>query len=188
MAYYTRSELADLGFASFGDDVRVSDRASLYNCAGIRLGNHVRIDDFCVLSAGEGGIVIGDYVHIAVGSLLIGKARIVMDDFAGLSARVCVYSSSDDYSGRTLTNPTVPAAYAGVRHGDVRLGKHVIVGTGSVILPGVEIGDGSAVGALSLVTTSCAGFGIFAGSPARLLKERDRGLLELEAKLRASGA
>jgi galactoside O-acetyltransferase len=38
----------------------------------------------------------------------------------------------------------------------------------------------SAVGALSLVTKDCEAFGVYAGNPARRIKERKRDLLELE--------
>ena len=187
MAWMTPAQIAALGFASVGSPVFLSDKASYYNCAGMRLGNHVRIDDFCVLSAGKGGIVLGDYVHVAVYTSLIGQGKIELADFAGLSSRVAVYSSNEDYSGATLTNPTVPAEYSGVRHADVTLGKHVIVGAGSVLLPGVTLHEGVAVGALSLVTRDCAAFGIYSGTPAKRIAERKTDLLELEKRLRAAG-
>ena len=186
MAMLSREAIEALGFASVGDSVQLSDRASFYGAARITLGNNVRIDDFCVLAAGVGGIVIGDYVHIAVSASLIGSGKITMSDFSGISSRVSIYSSSNDYSGATLTNPTVPNEYAGVTHADVFLGKHVIVGSGSVILPGVTLEEGVAVGALSLVHKRCEAFGIYAGNPARRIKGRKRDLLELERLFLAS--
>ena len=186
MAMLSREAIEALGFASVGESVQLSDRASFYGAARITLGNNVRIDDFCVLAAGVGGIVIGDYVHLAVSASLIGSGKITMSDFSGISSRVSIYSSSDDYSGATLTNPTVPSEYAGVTHADVFLGKHVIVGSGSVILPGVTLEEGVAVGALSLVHKRCDAFGIYAGNPARRIKGRKRDLLELERLFLAS--
>lgn len=170
-----------MGFKSVGRDVRLSDRASFYNCAAISLGDRVRIDDFCVLSAGVGGIAIGSHIHIAVYTSLIGGGRITLGDFCNLSSRVAVYSSNDDYSGQRMTNPMVPEQFTGVTHAPVTLDKHVIVGCGSVILPGVSLGEGAAVGALSLVQNDCRPFGIYAGTPARFIKERQRDLLALEA-------
>jgi galactoside O-acetyltransferase len=82
-----------------------------------------------------------------------------------------------------MTNPTIPSEYTGVIHKDVYLGKHVIVGSGSVILPGVRLEEGVAIGALSLVTKSCKAFGIYAGNPAKFIKERKKDLLALEQKL-----
>lgn len=87
-----------------------------------------------------------------------------------------------------MTNPMVPETYTQVFHAAVHLGKHVIVGSGSVVLPGVEIAEGGAVGALSLVKENCRAFGIYAGVPARLIKERDQNLLKLEKELLAAHA
>lgn len=173
-----------MGLAGFGEDVKISRKASIYNPGRISIGNHVRIDDFCVISAGAGGIEIGDYVHIAVFCSLMGDGKIKFDDFSGISSRVSIYSSNADYSGKYLTNPTVPVKYAPVKHSDVILGKHVVIGAGVVVLPGVRFEEGVAVGSLSLVTTSCAAFGIYLGVPARRINERKRDLLELENQLR----
>ena len=182
----SRDAIERMGFAAVGENVQISDRASFYGAARIALGSNVRIDDFCVLSAGQAGISIGQHVHIAVYSSLIGAGKIILSDFCNISSRVSIYSSNDDYSGTTMTNPTVPSDYTGVTHAEVLLGKHVIVGSGSVILPGVTLGDGVAVGALSLVKRTCEAFGIYAGNPARRVKERKRDLLELEQQFMAS--
>ena len=180
MAHLSREIIDQMGFASVGRDVMISDRASFYGCARISLGDKVRIDDFCVLSAGVGGIDIGSYVHVAVYSSLIGSGKITIADFANISSRVSIYSSSDDYSGATMTNPTIPPAYTGVLHADVSIGRHVIIGSGAVVLPGVTLDEGVAIGALSLVSRNCHAFGVYAGTPAKRLKERKRDLLSLE--------
>ena len=180
MAMLSRDLIEKMGFASVGENVQISDCASFYNSSKISLGNNVRIDDFCVIAAGSGGIEIGQYVHVAVGCSLIGAGKITLSDFSGLSSRVSIYSSSDDYSGVAMTNPTLPSQFTAVTHADVFFGKHVIVGCGSVILPGVTLEEGVAIGALSLVTKDCESFGIYAGNPARRVKERKRDLLELE--------
>jgi len=84
MAFLSRQALRRLGFAAIGVNVLVSDKASIHGASRIALGNHVRIDDFCVLSAGEGGIRIGSYVHVACQCTLIGKGRIELEDFSNL--------------------------------------------------------------------------------------------------------
>lgn len=181
MAMLSREELEQMGFASIGDNLLISDKASFYGVERITIGNNVRIDDFCVLSAGEGGIKIGNYVHIAVFCSLIGSGEITLSDFSGLSSRVAIYSSNDDYTGEFMTNPTVPNQYTGVKHADVFIGKHSIVGSGSVILPGVVIEEGVAIAALSLITKPCASFGVYSGN--RRIGERKRNLLELEHQM-----
>lgn len=183
MAFLTVQQLNEMGFSALGSNVLISDKASIYGAERIKIGNNVRIDDFCVLSAGKGGIEIGNYVHIAVFSLLIGAGKITVSDFSGISSRVSIYSSNDDYSGLFLTNPTVPDEYTNVTHAEVTLKKHVIVGSGSVVLPGVTLYEGVAVGALSLVTKDCESFGVYMGTPAKKIKNRKRDLLHKELLL-----
>lgn len=188
MSYYSRTELLKLGLSQVGEHVSISRKASLYNPGNISIGNHVRIDDFCVLSAGTGGIAIGDYIHISAHTSLIGAGPIQLADFSTLSSRVSVFSSNDDYSGASLTNPTVPSRFSGVTHAPVLIGKHSIIGAGSVVLPGVVIEDGVSIGALSLVKKTCKSFGVYVGSPARRIGERKRDLLLLERQLRMEEA
>jgi len=183
MAAISHETLEQMGFAEIGSNVLISEKATFYNCNKIKLFDNCRIDDFCVVAAGEGGVNIGRYVHIAVGSTLIGAGNVTLSDFSGLSSRVAIYSSSDDYSGAFMTNPTVPKQFTNVKHADVYLGRHVIVGSGSVILPGVRLEEAVAIGALSLVTKSCKAFGIYAGNPAKFIKERKKDLLALEKQL-----
>ncbi len=186
MAWLSNEQIQKMGFGKVGENVFLSDKASYYNCQNICIGSHVRIDDFCVLSAGEGGIEIGNYVHIAVFSSLIGMKKISLSNFSGLSARVSVYSSSDDYSGKYMTNPMIPKEFTNVQHGEVNIGRHVIIGSGTIVLPNVTLEDGVAVGALSLVQKSCKAFSIYLGVPARQIKKRNRDLLALEQKLLAN--
>jgi galactoside O-acetyltransferase len=178
--YYSVSELGELGLKSFGSNVLLSKKTSLYNPSNIEIGNNVRIDDFCILSAGEKGIVIGDYVHIACYCLLIGAEKITMKDFSGLSSRVSIYSSTDDYSGNYLTNPTTPVEYRNVISKPVTLEKHVIIGASSVILPGVTLHEGVAAGANCLITKSFKPFSVLFGSPAKVIKQRSHKVLDLE--------
>lgn len=183
MAWLTAQQIMEMGFAYVGDHVQLSDKASYYNCQNIRLGSNIRIDDFCVLSAGAAGIDIGNYVHIAVYSSLIGAGNIKLSDFSNLSSRVSVYSSNDDYSGATMTNPMVPVEFTKVKHANVEICRHVIIGAGSIILPGVILDEGAVVGALSLVNKHCQAFGVYGGSPAKRIGERMRDLLDLEKQL-----
>jgi len=150
----------------------------------IVLGDNVRIDGFTTIAAASGHLTVGSYVHIGGYCFLACAGGVTIDDFSGLSQRVSVYSSSDDYSGAALTNPTVPSEYLNVKTAPVHLERHVIVGAGSVILPGVSIGEGSSVGALSLVHRTLAEWGMHGGIPAKFLKSRSKALLESESALR----
>lgn len=180
MSFLNKKELNDLGFKSLGENVLISDKCSIYNAKNISIGDNTRIDDFAILSAGEGGIEIGKYVHIACFATIIGKGKVIMKDYSGLSSKVSIYSSSDNYNGEFMTNPCLPENLTNTIHKDVTIGKHVVVGSGSVVLPGVILDDGCAVGAMSLVNKSVEGQFIIAGVPAKPIKPRKLNIFELE--------
>lgn len=181
MAYLSKNDLKDIGFKSLGDSVFISDKASIYNSKNIHLASNIRIDDFCILSAGKEGIVIENYVHIGAYSSLIGSGLITVGNFSNISTRVSIFSSNDDYSGLSMTNPTVPMDLRNVNCETVSIGKHVIVGSGSIILPGSALEDGVAIGALSLVKGRCSEFCMYGGVPLKFLKYRSKGMLDLES-------
>lgn len=184
MAYLSQPQLESLNFKYLGKNVKISDKASIYNAKNIYLDDNCRIDDFCILSAGVGGIHLGKYVHVAAYSSLIGAEKIILADFSGISSRVSIYSSSDDYSGEFMPHPTIPDEFRNVDNLPVYLDKHTIVGAGAIVLPGAKLNIGVAIGALSLVLgKEYPEFMIYAGTPAKVIKERKRNLLELEKKI-----
>lgn len=184
MSFISQNKLDKMGFKSLGKNVLISDKCSLYNIKNISIGDNTRIDDFCILSAGDEGIEIGKYVHIACYSSLIGKGKIVMKDYSGVSSRVSVYSSSDNYDGEYMTNPCLPDTLTNTTHKDVIIGKHVVIGSNSVILPGVILTDGCSVGAMSLVNKSVDGPYIMAGIPIKKIKERKSKIFDLEKNIK----
>ncbi len=180
MAYYSQEELIKFDFKSLGNNVRISKTASLDKSHQMEIGENSRIDDFCALS---GNISIGRNVHIAVHSSITASREIaLLEDFSGMAFSSHIFTSSDDYSGATMTNPTVPIAFKNIEHGAVILRRHVIVGSGTMIFPGVEIAEGCAIGALSIVNKSTEPWGIYFGTPVRRIKNRSKNLLVLEEK------
>ena len=183
--YYSEDDLKNAGFKSLGKNVRIAINNTIIGLENITIGDNVRIDGYCsIIAAKDGWLNIGSYIHIGGWCFLSAGDGIRMEDFSGLSQGVKIYSRTDDYSGKHLTNPTIPEKFTKVTQGTVVLGRHVIIGAGSVILPKVTIGDGSSVGALSLVTKDLGDWGIYAGCPAKLLKARSKRLLELEMQLK----
>jgi acetyltransferase-like isoleucine patch superfamily enzyme len=158
-------------FRAIGEIVTIYPLAKLLGRETISIGSHVIIDDFVFVGAHR-EIVIGNYVHIASHSSITGGGRCVLHDFAGISGGVRILTGSDNFSGESLTNPTIPAAFRRVDRGEVVLESHVIVGANAVVLPNVRIGEGAAVAAGSIVTRDLEPWGIYAGSPARRVKAR----------------
>lgn len=184
---YTQEELQSFGLRKLGKHVRIHRTVVLGGCEYISLGDNSRIDCFSLISAGQSGVEIGMCVHIAAGCYLFGGGgRIMMEDFSGLSSRVSLYTASDDYSGGAMTNPTVPEEFRNVTRGDVILRRHAVVGASCVILPGVELKVGAAVGALTCVRKDVDEFTVQVGNPRRpqVVAQRGRTLLETEQQCR----
>ena len=75
--------------------------------------------------------------------------------------------------GRCLTNPCIPEKYLTHRHrGTILIAKHAILGTNTVVMPGVTIGEGVATGAGTVVTQDLQPWGIYVGAPARRINDR----------------
>ena len=175
-------DLRKMGVKKVGEGISVDPTVRIINPSKLEIGSNTRIDAFAVLSAGNGGISIGDYVHIGSHAFMAGSGHIRIGDFTGLSGRVSIYSSNDDYSGEYLTGPTIPVKFRNITTGAVIIGRHTIIGAGSIILPNITIGNGVAAGALSFINKDVQNFKIVAGCPIKVISERSQTLLELETE------
>ena len=173
-SFLTIDELVILGLKHFGKNPLISRKASFYTPENIEIGDNVRIDDFCILS---GNITLGSYIHISAHTCLYGSKGIIINDFSGLSTRTIVLSASDDFGGDYLIGPMVPPAYTNVTGGPVIIKRYVQVGAGSTIFPNITIEEGAIVGAMSLITNNIESWAIYAGVPAKFIKQRKSGLL-----------
>ena len=106
-------------------------------------GDYVRMD-----TSYADMIYIGDYTHITSGCRLLCHQR----DLTG-------YCVGDN------------AADLGYKTGEIHIGKGVMVGMESIIMPGVTIGDGAIIGAGSIVTRDIPAWTIATGRPAKVVKE-----------------
>ncbi|MGO2133819.1 MAG: acyltransferase [Marinobacter sp.] len=178
MGYLSESALEELNFRSLGRGVKISDKASIYDADLMDIGDFSRVDDFCILS---GKVSLGRYCHVTPMCLIAGgQPGVELRDFCTLAYGVKIFAQSDDYSGETMVNSLIPRKYKREIFAPVRLERQVIVGTNSVILPGVTVAEGCAIGAMTLVAKSTEPWGIYVGSPARWLKARKKDLNELE--------
>lgn len=168
--------------AGYGKDVYISSRVEIKRPHLVKIGNHVAIDSgFYCTTAME----IGDYIHIAPYVTVIGgeKGIFRMGHFTSIAAGSRIICVSDSHSGDGLIGPIIPNKYR-----DSLIIKPVIfenfsgVATNVVIVPGITLGEGSIVGACSLVTKDTEPWTIYVGTPARPLKKRKRELLLKYAK------
>ena len=178
-SFYTEKELESLGLKSYGNNVLISRNTQFYTAEKITMGNNVRVDDYCILS---GEIILGSHIHIAPYCVLYGAHGIKLEDYTGLSARVTIYSAIDDFNGDFLTGSVHDDSMRNLIKGNVMLNKFVQIGAGCIIFPNLIIGEGSAIGSMSLVNKSIDKWGIYVGIPVKRLKDRNRGLLKFIEK------
>jgi len=173
-SFYTKDEIRALEFKSIGENVLISRFARFYGAESMEIGSNVRIDDFCLLS---GIIKLENYIHISAYSALYGRYGIEMADYSGLSPRCTLFSATDDFSGNYMIGPMIDTRYTNVTGAKISIGRFSQVGCNCVILPGATVGEGVAIGAMSLITNSLDDWKVYAGIPAKFLKERSRDLL-----------
>jgi len=174
--------LKKLGVKIYGNNIKVSKYTKIYNPLKLILHDNIRIDDFTILS-GSGNIEINNNVHIASHCKITSSTNIIFGKYSGISSGVKLFGSTDDFSGNFMTGPTLPEHVLGVKNGDIILNKHVVVGSGSIILPNVILAEGTIVGALSLINKNTEEWKIYSGNPAKILKDREKKCLEYEKLL-----
>lgn len=183
--YFLSDQLRAFGFARVGENCTVARNCTIIGVENITIGDNVRIDGFTSIIAPNGRVNIGSYVHISSSCALGARAGIDIGDFSSLSQGVRLFSAIDDFSGRAMTSATVPSEAVRVHASAITLGRHVAIGSGTLILPGVEIAEGAAVGPLSLVNQPLKEWTIYAGNPAKEVRSRSRDVLALERRIRA---
>ena len=165
-----------MNFKAIGQDVRIDKTAILKYPQNICIGDHVAIDPYVVIST---SLELGKYIHIGPHCTIIGgqKSKLIMEDFSGFSASCRIVCASDDYQGLGLINPTVPEKYRVIHNKEVILRKFATLGTGVIVHPGIEIGEGCVVGSGSVVTKNTDPWGIYVGTPAKKISERDSSII-----------
>ena len=124
-------------------------RPAIYRKIGCKVGKGVFIGANVSIDSGNADLIeIGDHVHIAVHSILLCHKKDLSSYFVG-----------DDY------------AQLPYKKQKIVLKKGCAIGTGTLILPGVTVGEGAIVGAFSLVSKNIPDWTIAVGRPAKVVKQ-----------------
>jgi acetyltransferase-like isoleucine patch superfamily enzyme len=142
--------------------VKTFEFTKIIGLENIDFGKYIIIDDFTLIYAKK-KISIGNYVHIASFTSISGGGEFVMEDFSGLSSGCRIITGTDDFKGRGFGNPTIAGEFRNVHIGTIKIEKFAIVGTNSVILPDVTIGEGATIAAGSVISKDLESWGIYIG-------------------------
>lgn len=171
-AFSTLKGAAEIRHLVVGDEVLIGANVVIY--AGAKIGSFVMVADLATVRE---DVEIGDYTIVGRGVAVenktsIGKyckletnsyitAHSIVEDYCFIAP--CVTMTNDNFLGRTQER------FKHRKGACIRRGARI--GSGAVLLPGVEIGEDALVGAGSVVTKNVAARRVYYGVPARDVRE-----------------
>ena len=180
--WQTIEQLKEKGITVYGNNILVSTSVNIYNPYNLILHDNIRVDDFTIISC-KGKVEIFNNVHIGSHCMISSSTKIIFGKYSGISSGVKLFGGCDDFSGDSLTNPTIPTKYLNVQYGDIVLEEHVLVGSNSIILPNCLLKKGTVIAAMSLVKKNTEEWKMYGGCPIKFLKERNKGCLVMQQQL-----
>lgn len=111
------------------------------------------------------GIKAGRNLAVNRGTLIDGKGQVQLGDNVLIGPYVVIASAQHSYA-----NPNLPMIMQTEEKDPVVIGNDVWIGTHSILLPGVHVGDRSIIGAASVVVKDVDSHTIAAGVPAKTIK------------------
>lgn len=134
---------------SFGRGTVVKPFAVIQTQAGkVSIGDDCAVSSFDHITTGVEDVIIGDHVRIATNVTIMGGSR-------------------------NFKKKEVLIVDQGSYHMGVKIGDDVLIGTGAIIMPGCDIGEGAVIGAMSLINDDIPPYAIVAGVPAKVIGERE---------------
>jgi len=138
------------------------------------IGRGSIIDDFSYISC---RLDVGRYSHIGAGTHIVGGklASVSIGDFANIAPSCQIIAGQHNYRGGGMMGPAIPEEYCAKGESEpVKIGDHALLGCGTVVLPGVEIPEGMATGAYTILKKmKYKPWTLYAGVGPRELGPRD---------------
>ena len=165
-------------FKKAGKNVSISKDCLIIGKENISLGSNIRIDSFTTIIANEGNLVIGNNVHIGSHSHILCTGGVRIGSHCTFSQGVKIYSQTDDYLGNYpagIFNKNKKKYYS---KSEVFIDDYNLIGSSTVILPGVKITKGCSIGALTLINRDIKKLGVYAGIPYKKIKNKKKKFIE----------
>jgi len=161
-------------------EVKTFEYTKIIGIENIEFGRNIIIDDFVLICAKK-HMKIGNYVHIACFTSITGGEEFIIEDFSAISQGCRILTGTDDFKDWGFGSPTIEEKYRNTKREPIYMDRFSIIGANSVVLPGVRIGEGAAVGACSVVTRDLEPWGVYIGN--KKIDERNKaGVLANYAK------
>ncbi len=147
-------------FNKIGKNCKISNKASFIGKKNIIIGDNVRIDDYTILVAFDGSIVIGSNTHIGGLTYILGSGDVIIGSNCNISQGVKIYSKSDNY--KSIKKKTYKSK--------VSISDNCILGSNSVILPGSKLNKNVRIGAMTIVNKEIKSNRLYFGNQTKLIK------------------
>lgn len=147
-----------------GAIVRWRTRMDVFPFNDFRLGTRSVIEDFSTVNNGVGDVLIGERSIVGLGNTIIGPVQIGNDVM--LAQNIVVSGMNHGYEDISLP----PSRQKDICK-QIVIGDNVWIGANSVITIGVQIGKHSIIGAGSVVTKDIPAFSVAVGNPAKVIKQ-----------------
>ncbi len=198
LGFLLRKMLYPLLFGDVGRGVVFGQHIVLRHPHKIKIGNHVVIDDHCVLDA-KGSqtqdVIIGDNVIVSRGCILSAKnGKLSIGENTNFGANCLVYAVKEIIIGRDtlfaaqcyvggsmyhIERTDIPPIQQGSYANGVTIGHGCWLGAGVKVLDGVCVGDGVVLGSGAVVNKDIDAFTVAVGVPAKVIKQRNASNLDI---------
>lgn len=146
-----------------GSRIRCNVRVDVFPYNDFYMGERSIVEDFTVINNGVGEVLIGDNTIIGIGNVIIGPVEI--GNNVMLAQHIVVSALNHNYR-----NVDISPKEQGVDCKRVIIADNVWIGANSVITAGVNIGKHAVIGAGSVVTKNVPAYSVVAGNPATVIK------------------
>lgn len=150
--------------------IRNSTRLDVFPFNKFIIGANSVIEDFATVNNGVGEVFIGDKTIIGMGCVIIGPIRI--GNNVMLAQNIVISGLNHGYE-----DVNISPAFQKVSCKQIIIEDDVWIGANSVITAGVTLGKHSVIGAGSVVTKDIPAFSIAVGNPAKVIKRYNKDLL-----------
>tara|TARA_Y100001958_G_C20936206_1_gene344539 strand:- start:125 stop:634 length:510 start_codon:yes stop_codon:yes gene_type:complete len=164
--FLDQNTLKSLNFKSVGSNVSISKNATIIGEKNISLGSNVRIDDYTIISAENGSLIVGSNVHIGGQSYFGCSGNIQIGNNVNISQGSRFYSKINDYLEFDVTEKYILKK--------IKIEDNVIIGSGTVIIGECTISEGVTIGALSFVKGNLKSWSVYAGNPIKFINTRKK--------------
>lgn len=153
-----------------GDNVIIEDGVRIFHPENIEIGDNVYIGHDTILKGYYNSkLIIGANTWIGQQCFIHGAGGVIIGENVGIGPCVKIHAARHKELGTDI-----PILFSGLEFLEIKIGNDCNVGIGAVILPGVEIGKGSKIGANAVVNRSIAEYSVAVGIPAKVIKQRKK--------------